>query len=119
MFSVYSFALDKKPSRVTQTIARLIPSSIYRSENGVIVTVFGANYQVVKDKLPSAIGELYTTNETLLGGLRIFFINPVNTDEQDSVRFVTSFDGRALLIEAPKELYYSEIKPALQTNAKK
>ena len=105
--------LDPKWSRVLLTLSRLLITTTYRSSNGLTVTVCGANYTTVRDKLPSAIGELYTTIETTALWGRTFFINPVNSDDQDIVRFLMSFDGRAVIIESPKDLYYKEIKPAL------
>lgn len=40
-------------------------------------------------------------------------MNPVNPDDQNMVRFLTSFDGRAVIIESPKDVYYKEVKPAM------
>ena len=115
IFGSTELQVDPKWSRVLLTLSRLLATTTYRANNGLIVTVCGANYNTVRDKLPSAIGELYTTTETTALWGRTFFINPVNPDDQSMVRFLTSFDGRAVIIEVPKELYYKEIKPAMQS----
>ena len=115
IFGSANLQRDPKWSRVLLTLSRLIATTTYRADNGLIVTVCGANYNTVRERLPSAIGELYTTTETMALWGRTFFINPVNPDDQSVVRFLTSFDGRAVIIESPKELYYKEVKPAMQS----
>ncbi len=112
IFGSTELQVDPKWSRVLLTLSRLLATTTYRANNGLIVTVCGANYNTVRDKLPSAIGELYTTTETTALWGRTFFINPVNPDDQSIVRFLTSFDGRAVIIESPKDFYYKEVKPA-------
>jgi hypothetical protein len=112
IFGSTELQVDPKWSRVLLTLSHLLVTTTYRSNNGLVITVCGASYNTVRDKLPSAVGELYTTTETTALWGRAFFINPVNPDDQSVVRFLTSFDGRAVIIESPKNLYYSEIKPA-------
>ena len=58
------------------------------------LTVFGAGYNVVKEKLASSIGELYTTKETTALGIKTIFINPINPDDDEMIRLLVSLDGR-------------------------
>ena len=92
--SAYEFAPTPKPTRITLVLSRILPSTRYESAQGVSLTVFGAGYNVVKEKLASSIGELYTTNETTALGIKTIFINPINPDDNEMIRLLVSLDGR-------------------------